>query len=172
MVSGRPEKLLQIARELASNIDDFQTVLGPGKGNRATNEFMTRLGEQASELFGTEVREQKICGNNSLTVDFYFDREATIVEVALGLSNPGSEFEKDVLKAIMAQANRIKVDRLFFISRPGAEKRCRQPGRKAVADWLERSHGIRIEVHELEGEPRRRRKRRIPQTKSDKTTIP
>lgn len=79
----------------------------------------------------------------------------TIVEVALGLPNPSAEFEKDILKAIMAQESGFNVRRLFFISRPGGVKKCSQPGRTKVKEWAHAKHGLTIEVHELEGEPRR-----------------
>ena len=158
MKSNRSNELLGVVRQLAADVDGFQEVRGPGLGNRATNDLMRKLGEKAVELFGPDVAERKICGDNSLAVDFYFKEEATIVEVALGLPNPCSEFEKDVLKAIMAKANGVKVDRLFFISRPGAIKKCNQPGRQDVIDWLGLSHGIQVEVHELKGDPRQRRR--------------
>ncbi|MDP9194380.1 MAG: hypothetical protein M3P06_22000 [Acidobacteriota bacterium] len=54
-------------------------------------------------LFGTDLAEQTICGTNKFCVDYYFRDEATIVEVAMSLRNPTSEFERDILKAIMAQ---------------------------------------------------------------------
>lgn len=78
------------------------------------------------------------------------------VEVALGLPNPLSEFEKDVLKALIAQENGSEVQRLFFISRAGAQKKCSQPGRSAVINWALENHGLQSEVHDLGGEPRRR----------------
>jgi len=159
MKPDRPLELVRAARELAADYDDFRAVRGPGVGNRRTNDFMERLGRRATKLFGEGVRERRLCGENALAVDFYFDEEATIVEVALGLPNPASEFEKDILKAIMAQANGVVVHRLVFVSRPGAKKKCDQPGRRVISEWLARSHGIRIEVHELDGEPRASRRR-------------
>lgn len=97
-----------------------------------------------------------MCGETSFAADFYFPEEATIVEVALGLPNPASEFEKDVLKAIMAQDFGYRVRRLFFISRAGSLKKCDQPGRTAVRQWAQTKHQLQIEVHELGGEPRKK----------------
>lgn len=119
---------------------------------------MKTLRSRAFELFGRDFSECKICGETSFAVDFYFPEEATIVEVALGLPNPLSEFEKDVLKAIIAQENGSEVRRLFFISRAGARKKCSQPGRSTVIKWALENHGLQIEVHDLGGEPRRRKK--------------
>jgi len=149
-------RLLEMAREIAASDVEFQKVKGPGQGNRSTNSFMQQLRQRVETEFGDDVAERKLCGENSLAVDFYFEAEATIVEVALGLPNPASEFEKDVLKAIIAQDNRFSIKSLMFISRPGGKKKCEQPGRRAVRDWLKRSHGIRIELHELAGPPRSR----------------
>jgi hypothetical protein len=151
-------KLFALARELASTDADFQSVLGPGEGDLHTQLFMRQLRERAARTFGTDYAERKVCGDTSLAVDFYFPDEETIVEVALGLPNPGSEFEKDVLKAIMAQEYGNGVRRLFFISRPGTAKKCSQPGRTAVRQWALSEHRLQIEIHELEGQPRVRKR--------------
>src|SRR5580765_1032360 len=150
--TDRPLLLLAIAREIASGNPDFQAALGPGAGNLATNAFLQELQRRARvEFGGADFCEKKVCGDNSLAVDFYFPEEATIVEVALGLPNPASEFEKDVLKAIMAQEHGHDVKRLFFISRPGAAKKSSQPGRVAMKEWVEENHSLQIEIHELSG---------------------
>ena len=100
--------------------------------------------------FGEDFSERKICGDNAFAVDFYFPAEGTIVEVALGLPHPKTEYEKDILKAVMAQEMGNRVSQLVFISKPGARAKCSQPGRVAIKVWLERHHGIAIEVQELE----------------------
>lgn len=132
---------------------------GPGAGDHATQRFMRDLRDRARNAFGADYGEQKLCGETSLAVDFYFPDEATIVEVALGLPNPASEFEKDILNAIMARDFGHQVHRLLFISRAGAVKKCSQPGRRAVRQWANTKHQLVVEVHELGGEPRRRRQR-------------
>jgi len=154
---------LEIARSIAASNSEFHAVKGPGIGDRATAAFMYSLRERAREGFGQDYSEKKICGKNSFAVDFYFPDEATIVEVALGLPNPNSEFEKDILKAIMAQECGHSVSRLYFISRPGAAKKCSQPGRSAFTVWAKEKHGLTIEIHELNGEPRKRRRRVVAQ---------
>jgi hypothetical protein len=156
----RPAKLIELAQDLAATNLEFQAVLGPGDGDKATGEFMRRLRERASVHFGSDYSEKQICGQNALSVDFYFPEEQTIVEVALGLPNPATEFEKDVLKAIMAQETGQSVIRLVFISRAGGAKKCSQPGRSAVKAWAKSKHGLAIEVHDLQGEPRTRKRRR------------
>ena len=159
MVNGKPAKLLSLAREISAENPEFQAVLGPGDGNRATSAYLKRLQQRSLEAFGEDFSERKVCGDTSQAVDFYFPDEATIVEVALGLPNPASEFEKDILKAIMAIECGYEVSHLLFISRPGAEKKCQQPGRAAIKKWALEKHGIVIEVQELAGAPRHRRQR-------------
>lgn len=159
-VQDRPSQLLQLAISLAAAVPDFQEVRGPGAGDRATRAFMEKLRDQACSVFGADFAEKKICGDTSFAADFYFPEEATVVEVALGLPNSATEFEKDILKAIIAQDFGASVKRLVFISRAGACKKCAQPGRRALMAWAKAKHRLDIEVHELGGEPRRRNRRR------------
>ena len=154
----RPFQLLELARSTANSIPDFQRVLGAGEGDRATNAFMKTLRARAVDVFGEDFSEKKICGQNSFAVDFYFAREKTLVEVALSLEKPQCEFEKDILKAIMAQELGNAVTRLLFICRPGGAKKCKQPGRAAIGEWAQRKHSLSTEVHDLDGEPRVRRR--------------
>lgn len=158
MALDRPTQLLELARAIADETSDFHATKGPGIGDHATNAFMTALRAAARSAFGGDFHELSILRGTAYAADFYFDSEATIVEVALGLPNSASEFEKDVIKAIMAQDSGLAVRRLYFISRAGAIKQCDQPGRRAIAKWAQEKHGLAIEVHELGGEPRKRRR--------------
>lgn len=144
------DKLFKLANELAIKTDGFFDIKGPGKGNLATNSYIKRLGELALDNFGINYSEKKICGPNSLAVDFYFPDEATIVEIALGVKKPNSEFEKDILKALMAKAEGNPVNRLVYIAKPGGVKKCNQPGRKAFRSWVLEHHKIKIEVFDLD----------------------
>lgn len=153
---ARSSQLLDIARELAAAYGHFHKALGPGDGDRNTGSFMADLRHRALEAFGEDYSERAICGNNGCKVDFYFPEEQTIVEVALGLPNPNCEFEKDILKALMAQELGHPVNRLMFISRAGAAKKSNQPARAAFAEWAKTHHALTLEVHELGGQPRRR----------------
>lgn len=162
-IPGRPGALIDFVCNHSTTIADFQDVKGPGNGDRATRAFILAIGKWAGQEFGDGVAEQNLCGDTRFAVDFYFREEATIVEVALGLPNPLSEFEKDILKALVARDHEHPADRLVLVSRPGGKKKCRQPGRAAVIDWARRTHSLDIVVIDLPGEPRgRRRRRRMP----------
>jgi hypothetical protein len=143
------ESLKALGQCLVSQWQDFFSKKGPGAGDLDTNAFMKELRRRAIEKLGEDYSERRICGNNRLAPDFYFPEEATIVEVAMSLRNPSSEFERDVLKAIMAQEAGNPVRRLIFLAKPGAIARSSQPGMKAVAEWAERAHGIAVEVYEF-----------------------
>lgn len=148
----RPSCLLELAQALAAERPKFFDIKGPSVGDRDTAEFMRELRNRAREQFGHDFAEKKICGEYNLCVDFYFPEEATIVEVALGLRNPTSEFERDILKAIMAQESGQHVEKLLFVSKPGALKRCAQPGARAITSWAKRAHRIAVEVREIQSE--------------------
>ena len=143
------ERLFKLANALVAQRSDFFNVKGPGAGDRATNEFMDALRARARRVLKADHAEKTICGANGYCVDYYFPSEGTIVEVALGLPKPKTEFELDVLKAVMAKEVGHKVKRLVFISKPGAVKKCSQPGRQAIIEWLLRHHGIAVQIHEL-----------------------
>lgn len=149
MSTPMAERLLRIANEVAATIPDFLEAKGPGPGNKATNAFMRDLRVRATELLAGDFAEKKICGKSAFAVDVYFADEAVILEVALGLGKPNSEYEKDILKAVMAKELGNPVKHLFFVSKPGATSRCLQPGRVAIKAWAERLHGISIRIHEL-----------------------
>ena len=141
--------LFKLANQLALSTSGFFETKGPGRGNHSTNDFINVLGNRARTEFGEDFSEKNICGDNSLAVDFYFPEEGTIVEIALGLKNPNTEYEKDILKAVMAKNLDHNVSNLVFVSKPGGAKKCNQPGRKAVREWLENSQGIKISVMDI-----------------------
>lgn len=141
--------LFAIAQDLALEDATFFEKKGAGVGDKATAAFMAELQRRAKAAFGADHAEQTICGTNKFCVDYYFREEATIVEVAMSLRNPTSEFERDILKAIMAQDAGHPVSHLVLISKPGAAKRLGAPSSRAIIEWAGRAHGILVTVHEL-----------------------
>lgn len=86
----------EIARLLVNRgFPAFFKKKGAGIGDKATKSYTGELQRRASRAFSADHAEQAICGTNKLCVDYYFRAEATIVEVAMSLRNPTSEFERD-----------------------------------------------------------------------------
>ena len=140
----------KLAREIAIKTPDFNHPKGAGVGDIATLIFMRTLRQHVEKTLGNRYAEKKICGNNNLTVDFYIPEEKTIIEVALGLKNPTSEFEKDVLKALIAKENGCEVTQLIFLAKKGAIKKRSEPSSKAIISWAESNHEIKIQIKELD----------------------
>jgi hypothetical protein len=150
MDQDRAIRLLSLAENLAAERPTFFDIKGPSIGDKDTASFMQELRRRATSLFGQDFAERKVCGENGLCVDYYFPDEATIVEIAMGLRNPNSEFERDILKAVMAQDAGHAVRRLVFIAKPGATKKCAQPSSRAIIEWAARAHALTIDVYELQ----------------------
>ena len=157
-MEDRIQVLVRLAREIALEIPDFQTPKGAGEGDKATARFLKELRKRVFDAFDCECWEKRICGPTAYAVDFYLEAEATVIEVALGLPNPSTEFEKDILKAIIAQ-DYTPVKRLVLISRAGGERKCEQPGRAELRKWASTKHSLQIDVFDLGGEPRKRKLR-------------
>jgi hypothetical protein len=144
------ETICQMAQQMADFRPGFFDKKGPGRGDRDTLEYMRDLRAAVETATGNpHMAELAICGDNALRVDFYVESEGTIVEIALGLRNPNCEFERDVLKALMAKEAGHRVDHLLFICKPGGNRRVSQPSSQAMIAWTTRNHGISVVVREL-----------------------
>jgi len=149
----KADHLALLAAGIARRTPGFTEIRGEGEGNRATNLFMRQLKEVAEQEFGAGCSEAKLCGTNKLALDFYFRDEATAVEIAFGLRNPNSEYERDVFKCLMAMDRGCAVRRLLFVSKPGAIKRQSAPGQKAITEFVRKRFGLAIEIYEIDGTP-------------------
>jgi hypothetical protein len=143
------ENILELAQRVADSKPDFFDKKGAGLGDKDTGSYMSELRKIVENNVGEGLSERSICGDNNLKVDFYVQSEATIIEVALSLRNSNSEFERDILKAFLAQRCGNKVKRLVFISKPGALRQHRRPGSIAIMDWVKSEHGICVEIREF-----------------------
>ena len=137
IVGLKSERLLEIASDLVSGLPAFFEIQGPSVGDRATSSFMRELRLRCAAAFDADFAEQRICGENGLTVDYYFPDEGAIVEIALSL------------KAIMARDAGHPVQSLVFITKPGGAKRCGQPGARAMIEWAARAHSLTVTIREL-----------------------
>lgn len=141
------EVLREIIQQVADERPDFFKIKGEGAGNLDTNNFIAEVRQRAKGVFGEDFSERRI-GNTASAVDFYFEDEAAIVEIALGLRLPNSEYEKDIFKALLAQET-CPVKHLVLVGKPGALKQCNQPGRTAIRDWVSRHHKLIVDVYDI-----------------------
>ena len=142
-------RLVDIARQLARTRPRFLDIKGAGHGDRATAEFMGELRRELKTELPEARAEQRICGKTNFAVDFFLPEQAAVVEVALSLRNSLTEFERDILKVLLAQDQGCNVNRLVFISKPGAVKRLSEPGPAAIINWAKRRHDLSVEIHEI-----------------------
>jgi hypothetical protein len=146
----KAEILRDIIQSVANEHPLFFNVKGAGAGDKDTNAFMRGVRRRALTAFGADFSEKRICGDSAHAVDFYFEDDATIVEIALRLENPASEFEKDILKALLAQDENYPVTRLIFICKPGGLAVCNSPGRTAFRQWALQNHQLKIDIYEID----------------------
>ncbi len=145
---SKVEKLARLAQAVADETPGFFEVGGAGSGNLKTNEFMRNLRLRVEDKLGPGYDERRICGSGKLAVDFHIPEESTIIEVALSLRNPNTEFERDILKALMAKGKGVPVENLLFLSKLGAADRHEQASSRAMIDWV-LGHGIHVEIRDL-----------------------
>src|SRR5712691_9463412 len=149
----KADEIFSLAQALADERPHFFDIKGPSVGDHDTSSFMKELRSRSQRALNADYAEKRVCGENNLCVDYYLPDEETIIEVALGLRNPTSEYERDIWKAIMAHDSGYTVSHLLFSSKPGARKRLEQPGAAAIRSWAERHCGIKVEIRELAQRP-------------------
>jgi hypothetical protein len=110
---------------------------------------MARLRQEALRHFGSDCAEKRIWGTANFAVDFWFPEDKTIVEIAMSLRNPLSEYERDLFKALLALETGHTVERLVLFAKPGAKARCSRPGIVAITQWVEKTAGIKVEIREF-----------------------
>ena len=147
---SKTDTLITIAKTLATEWPRFHERLGPGEGDHSTKDYMRELSRRATETFGKDFAEKCISGENGLRVDFHFPDERTVIEIAMSLRNSNSEFERDILKALIAGDR--SVGRLVFLTKPGGKARANSPSARAIIKWAESAHNLLIEVIEFGGE--------------------
>jgi hypothetical protein len=148
----KTKQIITIAKRISKRIPHFNEPKKPGEGNIAANLFMKRLYEGVEQKLRLDIdyeKEKPIGDGTKSAVDFYIQDEKTIIEIALSLRNPSSEFHKDILKALLAKDNRWKVNRLVFVAKPGAYKRHKEGLSEKIKEWLEKHHSITVEIEDL-----------------------
>jgi hypothetical protein len=147
---SKAQQILQLAETLAHEDATFFRIAGPGAGDHRTNAYVAELRSRATAYFGHDFSEARICGDTGLRVDYFLPDEHTIVEIAFSLRNSASEFERDILKAVVAQESGCDVRRLVFLCKPGGEARHQAPASRAFMNLVHARHGIVIEIHDIQ----------------------
>jgi hypothetical protein len=147
--------VLDLAQKLSEKYQDHFVIKGPGIGDRETNRFINGLRVEVHAKFDDEDKKQAVYSEfrlfntmNSIRVDYWFPDEGTILEIAFGLRNPLSEFERDVLKAVTARDAGLPVSKLVLLSKPGALKRLGAPWYQHVIRWAKKK-GVSMYIFEL-----------------------
>ncbi len=126
-------------------------VRGPGKADRASDRFVKKVARHAKARLGSRVRsEEPVTDKASLRFDFYLPRERTAVEIALGLGNPASEWEKDLFKALLARHHGKGIRKLVFFTLPKGIKVRSSPSSLEEIRYLG-ARGIQVELRQLRG---------------------
>jgi hypothetical protein len=145
----KTSKLISLAQELADATPNFFDIKGPGVGDKSSNEFIQKLSSTAAQLFGHDHSQQKICGRNKFSVDFYFPDEKTVIEFAFSLDKPMNEYERDIFKCLLAMENSYPIGRLVFVSKPGGQQKMAAPGPSAIREWVLRRHDLKADFWDL-----------------------
>jgi len=82
-----------------------------------------------------------------LRFDFYIPREQTAVEFALGKSV--REFEKDLLKAVLAKTDGKPIQCLALAIRRGRRPKLINPARQAMTEYVEEHLDVRVVIREF-----------------------
>jgi hypothetical protein len=157
----KSDHLLLLAQGIVDQASDFFEKKGPGIGDHATGAFVRGLRQLAKDVLGADYSEKVACKAAGFRFDFFFPDEGTAVEFAFGLHNPNSEFERDILKCILAIEDGCKVRKLVLVGKPGAIVRLGAPAPKAIVDLVRKRFDLAVEVLEL----------RIPQGESLATSV-
>jgi hypothetical protein len=84
-----------------------------------------------------------------MLLTFTSPEEGSVIEVALSLHNPASEYEKDIFKCLLAKEDGLVINSLLFISKPGAMTRHDAPGSKRIRELVWRCFGVWVDILEL-----------------------
>ena len=152
MLPRSVQVLLDIAQSEADARPNFREVKGPGAGDRFAAGFVAAVREKTREALGADFAEKGVVEGTAVRVDYWFPEEATVVEIALSLANPLSEFERDVLKAVIARADGLRVNSLVLVAKDGAATRQPRPWLKRVVKWA-RTQGVEVSLHLLRVNP-------------------
>jgi hypothetical protein len=136
--------LYGLADDLARKDHNFNKTKGPSVGDRATRRYMDKLNKAARRHLRNRVHiEEAVMEGTGLNFDFYLPWERTAVEVALGLHNSASEWEKDLFKALLAKHHGKPIRKLVFLTRRKGLSVRSSPSARAEIAFM-KSQGIEV----------------------------
>jgi hypothetical protein len=124
-----------------------------GAGDSYTREVIDHLKCMVLEEFGPGVANQFLSKANRQAVDFWLEDEQTILEVEYSLWSSEPLLEREVFKALLAKEAGKDVRQLILIGDPGSARRWQMPTPRSVMEWVERRHGLRVQIWELTERP-------------------
>ena len=151
LMKSKPEELIRIAIRLAKkHVQLFaEEADGPGVGNTLVNDYINELKAFAKKKFQGDFAERSVMGGTNLRFDYYFPKEKTVIEIALSLHNSNTEFEKDLLKCLLARTQGMLVKELWFFTRTQGVESLDRPARRAFIDYVEKIHSLKIKIFSL-----------------------
>jgi hypothetical protein len=141
--------LYMLAIKLANKTPDFYKVKNAGLGDHASNQFMKNLRQLAKDQFGSDFSEKRVCKDTKHAFDFYIPDEGSVIEIALSLHNPASEYEKDIFKCLLAKEDGLTINSLLFITKPGGLMRHEAAGSKRIRELILKRFGVWVDILEL-----------------------
>jgi hypothetical protein len=109
---------------------------------------MAQLNQWVAAEFGRDYVEPKLCGTRQ-SVDFFVPPEQVVLEVELSLSRSHNNFERDILKVLLAKDRGVDVSTLLLLGDHGSVARHAEPASRAVIAWVRKHYGLRVLVHDL-----------------------
>jgi hypothetical protein len=143
-------KLIDLARSEARKIHKFNEPLGPGKGNKRSNDFTRRLRWLAETRLQSAIQaEHPTISGANYRFDYFIPSEKTVIEIALSLHNANTEFEKDIMKVLLAKYHGLDIRRLVFLGKTGSESRMQEAGPAALKAYAKSKYKLIIDVIEI-----------------------
>jgi hypothetical protein len=144
----KAERIFQLAQENADAYGLFDAKRA-GSGETYTKEVVDHLKFLAMEEFGPGVANQFLSKEHRQSVDFWLEDAHTIIAIEFNIS-ACPLLEREGFKALLAKDSGKDVRHLVLIGDPGSVRRHQVPTVRSIMAWMERQHGIRVQIWELQ----------------------
>ena len=146
---SKVDQLWHIFEEEVRRRPDFFQIRGPGVGDRYSREFVEAVSQRAQNVFQADYSEHLVHADSGLRFDYFFPDEHTAVEIALSLRNSASEFERDILKCLIAKKAGSHIDRLEFFTKSPAMVQLNSPAKREMKKCVKEHFGLDIDTREI-----------------------